>query len=150
MSNLTTIQYRCSLDHLLQEIVYVEPVLGPVFVLKSGSRNGFYLIALRLSDSPKPALVFPYSKVYEPIVDIPITLPMGCKNRSHIFYMDMETMAYMDNNDLCTCRCAQPHTMDDRSKRISIPSPPPIEPTLVTTSWNSVLGWKNAESMVYI
>ena len=75
---------------------------------------------------------------------------MGCKNISHIFYMDMETIAYMDNNDLCTCICAQPHTMYDRSKRISIPSPPPIEPDLVATPRDSVLGWKNAESMVYI
>ena len=62
----------------------------------------------------------------------------------------MDTMTYMNNNDLCTCRCAQPHTMDDRSKRIYIPSPLLIYPTLVSTPRDYVLGWKNAESMVYI
>ena len=39
-------QYSCAFDHLLCEIIYTYPTLGPNYALKVDIRNILYLIAL--------------------------------------------------------------------------------------------------------
>ena len=52
-------QYGRCLDRLLREIVYADPKLGPVHMIKADVSNGFYRIGLRPSDAAKLGLVFP-------------------------------------------------------------------------------------------
>ena len=74
---LTSIQYGCALEHHLQEVVYSPPALGPVYVLKSYTSDGFYRIALQPGDTPKPSLVFTVATGDKPLVDITLSLTMG-------------------------------------------------------------------------
>ena len=55
-------QYSCYLDLRLQEIVYTDPTLVPVYVLKVDVRYGIYHIRLRLINAPKIFLFFPTSE----------------------------------------------------------------------------------------
>ena len=51
-------QYGRALDRLLHEIVFADPVLGPVYLLKADVSDGFYRIGLRPKDAPKLGLIF--------------------------------------------------------------------------------------------
>ena len=78
-------QYGQALDRLLREIIFAEPDLVYVYLLKADVSNGFYRIGLRLEDAPKLGLIFPSSAEKEPMVAIPLTLPMGWKNYPPLF-----------------------------------------------------------------
>ena len=72
---LSSMQYSRALDHLLHEIVFAEPALGPVYLLKADVSDGFYRIGLRPEDAPKLGPIFPNGVDEEPMVAIPLTLP---------------------------------------------------------------------------
>ena len=74
---LSSMQYGHTLDHLLREIVFADPALGPVYLLKADVLDGFCRIGLRPEDDPKLGLIFPGGADEESMVDIPLTLPMG-------------------------------------------------------------------------
>ena len=74
---LSAMQYGRTLDHLIYEIVYADPALGYVYLLKADVSDGFYRIGLRPEDAPKLGLIFPSGEEEEPMVAIPLTLPMG-------------------------------------------------------------------------
>ena len=48
-AHLSTIQYVQSFDRVMLEIVYAEPSIGPVYVLKADVSDVFYCIGLRPS-----------------------------------------------------------------------------------------------------
>ena len=52
-------QYGRALYRLLREIVFADPDLGYVYLIKSDVFNGFYRIGLRLEDAPKLGLILP-------------------------------------------------------------------------------------------
>ena len=60
-------QYGRALDCLLREIVFAEPALGYVYLLKADVSDGFYRIGLRLEDAPKLGLIFPSGADEEPM-----------------------------------------------------------------------------------
>ena len=70
-------QYGQVLDRLIREIVYADPALGYVYLLKADVSDGFYRICLRPEDAPKLGLIFPSGKEEEPMVAISLTLLMG-------------------------------------------------------------------------
>ena len=70
-------QYGRCLDLLLREIVYTDPKLGPVHMIKSNVSDGFYRIGLRPSDAAKLGLVFPCEDGDKDLVAILLTLFMG-------------------------------------------------------------------------
>ena len=75
--DLSAMQYGRCLDRLLHEIVYADPKLGPVHMIKADVSDGFYWIGLRPSDAAKLGLVFPSEAGKEDLVAILLTLPMG-------------------------------------------------------------------------
>ena len=83
--DLSAMQYGRCLDRLLREIVYADPKLGPVHMIKADVSDGFYRIGLRPSDNEKLGLVFPIEAGEEDLVAIPLTLPLGWKNSPPIF-----------------------------------------------------------------
>ena len=95
-------QYGRALDCLLREIVYADPALGYVYLLKADVSDGFYRIGLRPTDAPKLGLIFPSRKGEEELVAIPLTLPMGWKNSPPLFCMATETVADLANEALQT------------------------------------------------
>ena len=74
---LSSMQYGWALDRLIRKIVYAYPSLGYVYLLKADVSDGFYHICLRPEDAPKLGLIFPSGSQEEPMVAIPLTLPMG-------------------------------------------------------------------------
>ena len=83
--DLSAMQYGRCLDRLLREIVYANPKLGPVHMIKADVSDGFYRIGLRPSDAAKLGLVFPSEAGNKYLVAILLTLPMGWKNSPPIF-----------------------------------------------------------------
>ena len=81
-------QYGPCLDRLLREIVYADPKLGPVHMIKANVSNRFYRIGLRPSDAAKLGLVFPSEAGEEDLVAILLTLPIGWKNSPPIFFTE--------------------------------------------------------------
>ena len=60
-------RYDWALDRLLREIVFADPALGYVYLLKADVSDGFYRIGLRLEDAPKLGLISPNGADEEPI-----------------------------------------------------------------------------------
>ena len=73
---LSAMQYGRALDRLIHEIVYADPALGYVYLLKADVSDGFYRIWLRPEDAPKLGLIFPSGEEEEQMLAIPLTLPM--------------------------------------------------------------------------
>ena len=42
LPHLNAIYYGHTLDRILWEILYADPILGPIYILKSDARDGFY------------------------------------------------------------------------------------------------------------
>ena len=82
---LSVMQYGWVLDRLLHEIVFAEPALGYVYLLKADVSNGFYPIWLRPDDVPKLDLIFPNGADEEPMVATPLALLMSWKNSPPLF-----------------------------------------------------------------
>ena len=59
---LSAMQYGRALYRLIHKIVYADPALGYVYLLKADVSNGFYRIGLRPEDAPKLGLIFPSGK----------------------------------------------------------------------------------------
>ena len=94
---LSAIQYGRALDCLIQNIVYVDPELGYVYLLKADVSDGFYHIGLRPKDAPMLGLIFPSGKEEEQMVPIPLTLPMEWKKSPPFFCTATETVADLAN-----------------------------------------------------
>ena len=45
-------QYGRALDRLLRKILFADPALGPLYLLKADVSDGFYRIGLRPEDAP--------------------------------------------------------------------------------------------------
>ena len=56
---LSAMQYGRALDFLIRKIVYADPALGYIYLLKADVSDGFYRIGLRPEDAPKLGLIFP-------------------------------------------------------------------------------------------
>ena len=74
---LSAMRYGRALDRLLHEIVFADPGLGPVYLLKADVLDRFYRIGLRPEDAPKLGLIFLSGSDEEPMLATPLTLPMG-------------------------------------------------------------------------
>lgn len=66
-----------ALHRILQAIVDANPVHGPVHLLKVDIADGFYRIWLNLSGILKLAVLLPPLHSTEPLLALPLVLPMG-------------------------------------------------------------------------
>ena len=73
---ISSMQYSRALDCLLRQIFFADPALGTVYLLKADVSDGFYRRGPRPEDAPKLGLIFLNSADEEPMVAIPLTLPM--------------------------------------------------------------------------
>ena len=122
---LSSMQYCRALDRLLCRIEFADPALGPVYLLKADVLDGFYRIGLRPEDAPKLDLIFPKCADKEPMVAIPLTLPMDWKNSPPLFYTATETVAVLANESLRSHIQIRPHKLDDRAEAVApLPAPP--------------------------
>ena len=112
-------QYSRTIYLLIREIVFADPALGPVFMLKSDVSDGFYSILIRPEDAPKLGLIFPSGADEEPMVAIPLTLSMVWENSPSLFCTSTETVADLANEFLRSHHPSGPQKLDNRAEAVA-------------------------------
>ena len=93
-----SMQYGHALDRILREILLADPKLGPVYVHKIDLSDGYYRISLSPHDIPRLGVIFPTRDPSNPLIALPLVLPMGWKNSAPIFCTATETVADLTNS----------------------------------------------------
>jgi hypothetical protein len=122
-----SMQFGRALLRILQKIAHSDPRLGPVYLSKIDIADGFYRIAIRSNDVPKLAIMLPTAEGEEPLVGLPLVLPMGWKQSPPLFTAATETVADLANTKLTDMKPSVPHRLDLLSKKpIRFEPPPPV------------------------
>ena len=88
--------------------------------------DGFYHIGLLPEEAPKLGIIFPSGVDEEPMLAIPLTLPMGWKNSPPLFCTATETVADLANETLRSHQPSKPHKPDQRAESVAPPPAPPL------------------------
>ena len=115
VSCLSSMQYGRASDRLLCEIVFANPDLGPVYLLKADVSAGFYRLGLRPEDAPKLGLILPNGADEEPMMATPLKLPMCWKTSPPLFCMTTETVAGLSNESIQYHQPFRPHKLYDQA-----------------------------------
>lgn len=118
---LESMQFGHALDCILCEILLSNPGdLGPVSLMLK-----IDMINLNIDDIPKLGVIFPTEPGQEPLVALPLVLPMGWKNIPPVFGTVTETIADLANQRIQDPSFRPPeHHLDVMSE--SIPPPDPL------------------------
>jgi hypothetical protein len=109
-------QFGHALARILRHVLLADPQHGPVYLLKIDIADGFYRIDLNINDVPKLGVVFPTPQGVEPLVALPLVLPMGWRNSPPAFCTATETIADLANQSLRECKeIPQPHPLSPRA-----------------------------------
>ena len=93
-----SMQFGRALARVIHSIVFANPAYGPVYLLKVDLSDGFYRVWLNLRAIPKLALVLPpLTDSKEPLVALPLALPMGWVESPPWFSVVTETGADIAN-----------------------------------------------------
>ena len=116
-------QFGRALERILREILLANPEFGPVYQNKTDLSDGFYRDDLAPDDCPKLGVVFPSrSKEEEPLVAIPLVLPMGWSESPPAFSAITETIADVANVRLQDSTYQPPsHHLDDMAAAVVVP-----------------------------
>jgi hypothetical protein len=106
-------QFGKALDRILQAIVDADPAHGPVKLIKVDIADGFYRIWLNLHDIPKLAVSIPPLYGDEPLVALPLALPMGWTESPPYFCVATETVADITNKRLMNHWKPPPHRLEE-------------------------------------
>ena len=136
LAPLDAMQFGHALDRFLRELLLADPKLGPLYLLKLDISDGFYRVNLSIDDIPKLGVVFPTRPGQEPLVALPLVLPMGWKNSPPIFSAATETSADLANIALQSDEMPQPHPLNHHASLLDDPAPTPT-PTLPSPSITS-------------
>ena len=85
------------MERILQRILAANPQHGPTYMLKLDLSIGFYRVRLRVEDIPMLDVAFPVGPGEEPLVVLPLTLPMGWMERPPYFCSATETLVDLIN-----------------------------------------------------
>ena len=107
LAPLTAMQFGHALDRILQRIRDADPRHGPVYMAKVDIADGFYRIDVAAEMAPILAVILPFSEGEDPLVAIPLALPMGWTESPPLFCALTETVADMANAR--THQAARPH-----------------------------------------
>ena len=102
------------LYQLLRKIVVAYPSLGPFHVMKMDIYEGFYQINWNPRDAPKLDLLFPSLTEDDPLVFIPLVLPMVWYLYMPLFCTGTETKPGMENIDILSYTPQCLYTLVDR------------------------------------
>ncbi len=91
-------QFGAALQRLLQRLVYCNTTHGPPLLCKINLADGYYRIPSAPSTALSLAVVIPSdAPSTEPLVAIPLTLPMGWSQSLPYFCAFTETVADLTN-----------------------------------------------------
>ena len=92
-------QFGHTLHHVLEQIVYANPCFGPVKLIKIDLADEYYQVPLGSHRALQLAVVLP-ANFQDPLIAIPLTLPMGWNESLPYFCMCTETIADITNHQL--------------------------------------------------
>ena len=90
-------QFGKALNRILQRILAANPQYGPTYMLKLDLSDGFYRVRLRAEDIPTLGVAFPVGPGEDPLVALPLTLPMGWTESPPYFCNATETAVDLIN-----------------------------------------------------
>ena len=131
-------QFGRAFDRILHRIHHANRRFGPVFMIKVDLSDGFYRLPLSTSTLPTLGVAFPHAPHEEPLVALPLVLPMGWVASPPFFCALTETAA-----DLANALLAQPvrlplhplsHSADHPNNPTQYPRPKALEPDRPTTT----------------
>jgi hypothetical protein len=102
-------QFGKALERLIQDIVEANPRYGPVYLMKVDIADGFYRVWVRAPDIVKLAVSIPTLDGDEPLLALPLVLPMGWTESPPWFCATTETCTDVANQRLQRGWKAPPH-----------------------------------------
>jgi hypothetical protein len=94
---LQSMQFGRAFQRLLQRIAYSNPAFGPVQMAKIDLADGYYRIPISPQASLALAVVLPSDGLSEPLLGLPLSLPMGWSHSPPYFCAFTETCADLAN-----------------------------------------------------
>ena len=116
-------QFGHALDRYLRELLLADPSNGTIYMLKLDIADGFYRLDLAPHDIPKLALAFPSRPGQEPLVALPLVLPMGWKNSPPFFSAATETAADLANFAIQSNFPPAPHPLEPHAAALDSTGP---------------------------
>jgi hypothetical protein len=122
LAAMEAMQFGHALERILREILLANPAHGPVLLNKTDLSDGFYRMDLNSEDAPKLGVAFPTKEGAEPMVAVPLVLPMGWKNSPPAFSTATETIADLANQRLRRPDYHPPnHPLDQMAADVPLP-----------------------------
>jgi hypothetical protein len=81
----SSMQFGSALQCILQRLAYCNPAYGPPLMAKLDLADGYYRIPLTPNAAIQLAVILPPDDTGEPLIGIPLTLPMGFVTQPAIF-----------------------------------------------------------------
>jgi hypothetical protein len=110
-----------ALERLLFRIRHASPRFGPTYMAKTDLADGFYRLWLAARDIPNLGVVFPAYDDEEPLVALPLTLPMGWVESPPYFCTATKTVVDLANA-VQTDAMLPPHPLE----HLADTPPPPL------------------------
>ena len=97
----------------------------PIYMMKCDLADGYYRLGLVVGDIPKLAVCFPSNQHDDPLIALPLVLPMGWRNSGPAFCAATETVADITNRDIQQNIEHPPHHLDAVAQQLDHKSKPP-------------------------
>jgi hypothetical protein len=105
-------QFGQAIHRILRRIAYTNPKYGPALLSKVDLSDGYYRVPLSPSAALELAVVLPPLQGGNPIIGIPLKLPMGWKYSPPYFCAYTETMADLSNHHIVNQTSHAPHRLE--------------------------------------
>ena len=105
-------QFGRALERLLRKVLLASPRHGKVYLMKIDLADGFYRVPLSAAGLSQLGVVFPHLPHEQPLVALPIGLPMGWSNSPPGFCTATETVADVTSCQLLQGRLAPDHPLE--------------------------------------
>ena len=104
-------QFGKALKRVLSKLVHADPSYGPALLGKIDIADGFYRIGIQPRDIPRLGVILP-SDGAEPLVALPLSLPMGWVESPPYFTAVTETACDLMNTSLRHGETLPPHPLE--------------------------------------
>lgn len=97
LANPQPMQFRGTLQHFLQHLIYANPVYGPPLMAKIDLADGYYRVPLSPTATLQLTVILPADDSSDHLIGIPLSLPMGWGQSPPFFCAFTETGADLAN-----------------------------------------------------
>ena len=105
-------QFGRALERIIAQVVHSNPRFGPVRFLKIDIADGFYRVWLDIDTIPTLAVAIPSLPGEQPLLALPLALPMGWTESPPAFCTVTETIADVTNHRIHRRRSFPPHPLE--------------------------------------